>query len=189
MKAGTGIKYTAEEYDHVEKIRTEFDAFRTRNNYVDVNIDSPTILDVVRHLLASLNTHKTIYGQDADKYSLTAYWVCWLVKFKPAYLRHGNLALEEIDERFGQYYESRYNTINEHFAFGLALDRLDIPPSEVDGKLKERFIEAIYTYNFDPALLAVTFEVLFGYTDAKKRAKDAEDRIAKIGRLTGKTGH
>ena len=183
MSPGTGVAANDAERAHVEKIRAEFRVFRERNNYDDVNIDSVTALDVVRHLIDSIGAYEKFHAQEADDYVWAAHWVYWLVKLKPAYLRHGNLSLEEIDSKYANYRESGYNSVNENFAFGVALDILDIDPGAVSDDLRERFIDMLYRCNLDPWHLALTLELLFGYTGEAERVKDLQARLALVGQL------
>lgn len=183
MSPGAGVPASDAERAHVENIQAEFEAFRQRNKYNDVNIDSVTALDVARHLMDSLNSHHAFHGEAADKYAQAAYWVYWLVKVKPAYLRHGNLPLEDIDEKYASYRESGYNSVNENFAFGVALDILEIDPDAIEDELRERFIDALYRCNPDPWHLALTLELLFGRAAAMRRADEEAAKLAQIRQL------
>jgi hypothetical protein len=180
MNTGVGVPANEDERTQVEKIRKEFEDFRERRGYRDVNIDTVTTLDAVRHLIDSLKAHKAFHGQDADKYMRAAHWVCWLVKIKPLYLRHGNCPLGEIDEKYAHYKESGYNAINENFAFSLALGQLDIESGQVGEDTRERFIDTLYRCNLDPAHLALTLELLFGYAAEAKRAEEIGAKYALV---------
>jgi hypothetical protein len=160
------------------KLRSEFEIFRKRYGYQDVDLDTVTTLDAVRKFLDSMDAYKAFHGRAADRCQQTAFLVCWLVKVKPAYLAQGGLPPDKINEGYAQYCDSSYNTINEHFAFGLALGNLGIEPHQVGKDMQEGFIEVIYNCNFDPAVLALALRLLVGRVKAEERADAAEAQIA-----------
>jgi hypothetical protein len=184
MNTDVDRKVEDKEREYVDNVRAEFEAFRKRKGYQDVELDTVTTLDAVRKFRGSMKGYKASHeGRDADRFQQVAYYVSWLVKVKPAYLCHGNLPLEEIDARYDKYYESGYNTINEHFAFGAALNMLEIKPGEVDNETQGSFVEMLYHGNLDPIALALTLRMMFGTIEAKR----VEMRSRLLGRIFG--GH
>jgi hypothetical protein len=181
----TCVRKTISDQEHAQlhKIRKAFHTFQSDGNYYDIELDTVTILETVRLFSDSMRAYRVFHGRDANRYAQAAYWITWLLKTKPVHLKFGNLTLEEISERYTDYFDSKYDAINEHFAFGLALNMLDIKPSRIDESVQERFIDTLYRCNLDAAHLALTLEMLFGQTSAIGRADRAEQKSAAVKQL------
>jgi len=185
MNTHVGKKINDLERSHLLKVRQAFLEFVRVGEYEGVGIDTISALDTVRKLLGSLESYRKANGRNESIFEQAAFRVYWMVKIKPLYLLHGNITVGEIEKDHPEYFDGKYNAINENFAFGQALDMLDVEPTEVGDDMRERFIDTLYNGNLDPAHLALSLKLLFDIVAATKRTERAETWTAKAKRLLG----
>ena len=130
----------------------EFYRFVASGGYTDVRINPIAVKTAVKSWADDAERHSAYHNSILSPCKHAALLLYWLVKIKPVFL-----SLDAASYAESKYSESRYKTVNECFAFSLALNILGVVPKTA---IREKFIYLLFFRDVNPKHLFLTLEML-----------------------------
>jgi len=129
-------------------IYNQFEIFRTRDRNSGLRM-VPILVDIASESLAQdLERFETFHDSDnSELHKQAAFLVYWLSKVKP-------IAIQPFQKH------TKYITVNEYFAFLLAMRLLDINIERISDSFTEEFVYSLYYRDTSPKQMFYTFMML-----------------------------